>query len=99
MIQEKFPGFLHKLYRYASKVVGADAKNTIICDVMNRKAANDFKLCPIRGKLKLNSYHFFRFLGEEGRIELVSWPRLRKTAASIPHGLGRDPSRDSNVSL
>jgi hypothetical protein len=64
MIQEKIPGFLHKLYRYASKVVGADAKITIICDIMNRKAANDFKLCPIRGKLKLNSYHFFRFFND-----------------------------------
>ena len=77
-IQQEFPDFLHKLYRYASKTIGHNANNCRIRSLMMRKARIDCPNCPIRGKLHITA-HAFRefFINNNGYYTKISTkPRL-----------------------
>ena len=58
MIQELFPDFLHKLYRYATKILGHNCNNYRIRHLMMRKARRDFPNCVIRGCLNITNHSF-----------------------------------------
>ena len=60
-IQQKFPKFLHGLFRYSSKVLGLNATVPQIVECMNSQAAIRFPHCPIRGQLQMNIYKFWNF--------------------------------------
>ena len=61
MILDKFPTYLHSLYRYATRVLGTMASAKSLADLMNRRSATLHPNCPIRSNLNLSQYHFWRF--------------------------------------
>jgi hypothetical protein len=46
-IMDTYPKHLHDLFRYATKLVGSDAKTTKIIHHMNNKSKLDHPNCPI----------------------------------------------------
>ena len=78
-IQEKFPTFLHTLFRYATKVLGNDAPTYKLFNLMNEKAKIDYGgKCNIRGNLVLTEWHFSEFFHRNGgKVKApTSKPRL-----------------------
>jgi hypothetical protein len=77
-LDTRFPGFLHKCYRYATSVVGADAKLTSIIHIMQEYASAMYPNCPIRSTLSLNKYQFDTFfsLFQGKYFAPVTKPRL-----------------------
>ena len=65
-ILKKFPGYLHRLYRVATKELGANASNTKIFSNMNTNSKLWYPDCPIRCDLGLTMYHFVQFFNECG---------------------------------
>jgi hypothetical protein len=65
-IMQTHPKHLHDLFRYATKLVGSDAKTNKIINHINNKSKLDYPNCPIRGSLQLNRYHFWKFFHENG---------------------------------
>ena len=77
-IEKQFPGYLHKLFRYAGKIEGYEAAIAVLIESMNNKAQADFPMCPTRGVLHLTKYTFETFFKDfKGIIkEDQSKPRL-----------------------
>ena len=86
IVQKAFPGFLHKMFRYAGSTHGYDSSTAVYTQSMNDKARAMFPLCEIRGVLHLTEYTFTTFFNEnKGTLkEDVSKPRL-----SIANKAGR----------
>ena len=80
-IQEKYPGFLHELYRYASNTIGHNSNNFRVRTLMIKKARLDYPNCPVRGKLILTKHHFKTFFTNNGGKykKISSKPRLSET--------------------
>jgi len=78
-IQEKFPTFLHSLFRYTTKVLGNDAPTYKLWNLMNVKAKTVYGgKCNIRGNLKLTDWYFAEFFHRNGgKVKApTSKPRL-----------------------
>ena len=60
MINRKFPKFLHKAYRSATKTLGCAENTKRICDHMVAYAKANYSECPIRGNLRLIKYQINR---------------------------------------
>ena len=58
---DKFPTYLHNLYRYSTRVLGTMASGKSLVDIMNRRSLALHPNCPIRANLNLTPYHFWRF--------------------------------------
>jgi hypothetical protein len=64
-LESRFPGFLIKLFRYATSVLGTDACKCYIYNLMNEKAKLDFQhKCKFRGTLTLTKHHFDVFFNQ-----------------------------------
>lgn len=65
-LQSQFPDFLHKLYRYATKMLGHNSNNYRIRSLMQKRAGYLFPNCPIRSNLDLTPHHFNYFFKING---------------------------------
>jgi hypothetical protein len=65
-IEASFPGFLHRMYRQATKTLGHDAPIRTLYHHMNIKARQQYLDCPTRGSLTLNKYHFRKWFRLNG---------------------------------
>ena len=77
-ILNTYPEVLHKLYRYAIRVLGPSARTATIVSIMNDKCKVLFPQGFMNSVLKLNSYHFKVFFNTfKGKlIRPISKPRL-----------------------
>jgi hypothetical protein len=61
-LETRFPGFLIGLFRYATAILGTQARMSYIYNLMNEEAKLDFEgKCRYRGTLKLTKHHFYTF--------------------------------------
>ena len=65
-LDREYPQHLHKLYRYATSILGVDAGVPLIIGLMNAKSNLDFPFCPIRSNLGFSKYHFWVFFNKYG---------------------------------
>ena len=77
-LQEKFPTYLHSLYRYATRVLGTMASARSLIDLMNERSSVLHPSCPIRSNLNITKHHFWRFFYQfDGKlINHTTKPRL-----------------------
>jgi hypothetical protein len=77
----RFPGFLHECYRYATSILGSDARLSRTMTLMEEYAKSKYRFCPIRGDLTLTYHHFYSFFNSfKGKyIKPITKPRLNKT--------------------
>ena len=77
-IQSKFPGYLHSLYRYATRVLGNMANARSIINLMNERSSALHPSCPIRSDLRMTKHHFWRFFYQFGGklLNHTTKPRL-----------------------
>ena len=61
IILEQDPTCLHRLYRYATNVIGTSANVESLVEIMNQRAHVMYPNCPIRSNLKLTKHHFWVF--------------------------------------
>ena len=66
MIEQKFPRYLHSLYRYATATLGVDANPRLIISLMNSKSRMDNPFCPVRSRLNMSRKHFWTFFHYHG---------------------------------
>jgi hypothetical protein len=71
-ILQTYAKHLHDLFRYATKMVGSDAKTTKLIYHMNNKSKLDHPNCPIQGSLRLTKHHFWKFFHKNGGK--LFWP-------------------------
>ena len=82
MILEQDQTCLHRLYRYATSVIGVTANAEALVDVMNKRAHIMYPNCPIRSNLKLSKHHFW-FLFYRHNDQLIR--HTTKTRLSQQH--------------
>ena len=77
-LQDQYPKLLHKIYRYSTSVLGADASAKAIVELMNQKSKALHPNCEIWSNLRLNTYHFWLFFhNNNGSLRKnTSKPRL-----------------------
>ena len=56
ILQVKFPGYMHELFRYTSKTKGYNASTHELISTMNGKSHVTFPNCSICGALNLTKY-------------------------------------------
>jgi hypothetical protein len=61
ILEQRFPGFLIKMFRYATSVLGTEARCSYIYELMNQRAKLEYKHCKYRGTLLLTKHHFETF--------------------------------------
>ena len=61
-----FPQYLHSLYRYAVKALGADETSTRLSAFMNCRSKTLYPDCPIRNNLGITRHHFWNFFYKAG---------------------------------
>ena len=97
-LELNFPKYLHKLYRYAVKVMGLDATVPQLIQCMSSRSRVLHPFCPTRSNLKLNIYQFWSFFYSNGgqlkrpttkpslkpkqKIARVEWAKNMKKALS-----------------
>ena len=67
-LEREFPQYLHYLYRYATKTIGADATVPMLCCLMNSKSQMDHPYCPVRSRLKMTRHKFWTFFNLHGGV-------------------------------
>ena len=65
-LEKQFPKYLHKLYRYSSKILGIDATVPQYIYCMNTRSKILHPNCPIRSDLGLSIHHFWVFFYANG---------------------------------
>ena len=63
LIEAKYPGYLHELYRYATTTVGVKASFEELTDVMNEKSASPFEARPAVNLHRQQVYRWFKLNG------------------------------------
>ena len=65
-LEQQFPKYLHKLYRYSCRLLGLDATVPQLIHCMNSRSRILHPLCPTRSDLKLSIHHFWTFFYSNG---------------------------------
>ena len=78
-IMAKYPQLLHKLYRYATRILTCSANTKSIIACMKCRSKVLFPDCPTRSSLSLTKYHFWEWFHRCGGILKRSTTKNRLT--------------------